>query len=126
MAEVTPVYDGGCAPVTMQASAAVTGGTLVENTGGTANGQVGPAGAASVKVVGFAGNDQATVGGKVPVWPLPGLIFEITCSGTVAAGDNLAAAAGGLVAAIGANTFGTLVGVALTGATGATIRVLGR
>jgi hypothetical protein len=116
MAETTPVFAGGFAPFTMQASAAVTGARLVENTGGTANGTVGPAGAASVKVVGYAGNDQATIGGKVPVWPLSGLVFEILCTGTVAAGDNLAAA----------GTFGQLVGVALTGATDATIRFLGR
>jgi hypothetical protein len=126
MAETTPVFAGGFAPFTMQASAAVTGGRLVENTGGTANGQVGPAGAASVKVVGYAANDQATVGGKVPVWPLPGLVFEILCTGTVAAGDNLAAAVNGTVAPIAAGTFGQLVGVALTGATDATIRFIGR
>jgi hypothetical protein len=126
MAETTPVFAGGFAPFPMQTSAAVTGGRLVENTGGTANGQVGPAGAASVKVVGYAGNDQATVGGKVPVWPLSGLIFEILCTGTVAAGDNLAAAVNGTVAPIAAGTFGQLVGVAHTGATDATIRFIGR
>lgn len=126
MAETTPKFSGGTAPVTMQASAAVTGGRLVENTGGTAGGQCGPAGAASTKVVGYAAHDQATVGGKVAVWPLPGLVFEILCTGTVNAGDNVAAGAAGVVAAIGAGTFGQLVGVALTGGTDTTIRVLGR
>lgn len=126
MAEVTPIYASGSAPITMQASAAVTGGRLVENTSATANGTVGPAGAASVKVVGYAGNDQATVGGKVPVWPLAGLVFEILCTGAVSAGDNLAAAVNGTVAPIAAGTFGQLVGVALTGGTDVAIRVLGR
>lgn len=126
MAEVTPIFAPCEAPITFQASAAVTGGRLVENTGATANGTVGPAGAASVKVVGFAGNDQATVGGKVPVWPLAGLLFEILCTGTVNAGDNVAAGAAGVVAAIGAGTFGQLVGVAITGGTDVAIRVLGR
>lgn len=126
MAEVTPEFANNTAPFTMQVSAAVTGGRLVENTGGTANGTVGPAGAASTKVVGWAGNDQATVGGKVPVWPLPGLIFKVLCTGTVNAGDNVAAGAAGVVAAIGAGTFGQLVGVAITGATDNTILVLGR
>lgn len=126
MAEVTPIFANGTAPFTMQASAAVTGGRLVENTAGTANGTVGPAGAASVKVVGYAANDQATVGGKVPVWPLPGLVFEILCTGTVAAGDNLAAAVSGTVAPIAAGTFGQLVGLAITGGTDVNIRVMGR
>lgn len=126
MAEVTPIFTSGASPFTMQASAAVTGGRLVENTGGTANGQVGPAGAASVKVVGYAANDQATVGAKVPVWPLPGLVFEILCTGTVAAGDNLAAGVNGTVVPIAAGTFGQLVGVALTGATDLPIRFIGR
>lgn len=125
MAENTPIFVPG-SPMTMQASAAVTGSRLVENTGGTANGQVGPAGAASVKVVGYAAFDQATVGGKVDVWPLPGNVFEILCTGTVAAGDNLAAAVNGTVAPIAAGTFGQLVGVALTGGTDVNIRFLGR
>lgn len=125
MADNTPIYSTG-APIPMQASAAVTGGRLVENTGGTANGQVGPAGAASVKVVGYAAFDQATVGQKVAVWPLPGNVFEILATGTVAAGDNLAAAVNGTVAPIAAGTFGQLVGVALTGGTDVVIRFMGR
>lgn len=124
MAEATPVFSNG-APITMQASATVTGGRLVENTGGTANGTVGPAGAASTKVVGYAAYDAASAA-KVDVWPLAGNVFEILCTGTVAAGDNLAAAVNGTVAPIAAGTFGQLVGVALTGATDATIRFMGR
>lgn len=125
MAENTPIFTSGGAPMTMQASATVTGSRLVENTGGTANGTVGPAGAASVKVVGYAAFDAAS-GAKVDVWPLAGNVFEILCTGTVAAGDNLAAAVNGTVAPIAAGTFGQLVGVALTGATDANIRFLGR
>lgn len=126
MADATVIFAGGQAPVTMQVSAAVTGGRLVENTGGTAGGQVGPAGAASTKVVGLAATDQATVGGKVQVWPLAGVEFEILCTGTVNAGDNVNAGAAGVVAAIGAGTFPTMVGTAITGGTDVPIRVLGK
>jgi hypothetical protein len=109
VADYTPVFANGTAPWTLQASAAVVGGRLVEVTG---NGTVGPAGAASVKVLGVAAYDQATVGGKVDVWPLAGLTHRVTATGAINAGDNLAAGAAGVVAAIGAGTFGQLIGVA--------------
>jgi hypothetical protein len=108
MADYTPVITNGTAPWTLQASAAVTGGRLVEVTG---NGTVGPAGAASLKVLGVAAFDAAT-GAKVDVWPLAGLTHKITASGAIAAGDNLAAGAAGVVSPIAAGTFGQLVGVA--------------
>jgi len=123
MADYTPVFANGTAPFTQQASATVTGGRLVENTG---NGTVGPAGAASVKVVGVAATDAAN-GAKVQVWPLPGLVHEVTGTGALNAGDNLAAGAAGVVAAIGAGTFAQLVGTVLIGAADAqTVRFLGR
>jgi hypothetical protein len=123
MAEYTPVFANGTAPWTLQASAAVVGGRLVEVTG---NGTVGPAGAASVKVAGVAAFDAAT-GAKVDVWPLAGLTHRITGAGAVAAGDNLAAGAAGVVAAIGAGTFGQLIGVAdRAAADGAIVRFVGR
>lgn len=123
MADYTPVFTNGTAPWTLQASATVTGGRLVEVTG---TGTVGPAGAASVKVLGVAAFDAAN-GAKVDVWPLAGLTHRILCAGAVAAGDNLAAGAAGVVAPIGAGTFGQLVGVADRLAGDATIcRFVGR
>jgi hypothetical protein len=123
MAEYSPKFPGTGAPITFQASATVTGGRLVENTG---NGTVGPAGAASTKVVGVAAHDAASAG-KVVVWPLPGIVHEVTGTGAISAGDNLAAGAAGVVAAIGAGTFGQLVGVAVApAADGAIVRFLGR
>lgn len=108
MGDYSPVMTNGTAPWTLQASATVTGGRLVEVTG---TGTVGPAGAASVKVLGVAATDAAT-GAKVQVWPLAGLTHRVTASGAIAAGDNLAAGAAGVVVPIGAGTFGQLVGVA--------------
>jgi hypothetical protein len=123
MAEYTPVITNGTAPWTLQASAAVTGGRLVEVTG---NGTVGPAGAASVKVLGVAASDAAS-GAKVQVWPLAGLTHKVLGTGAIAAGDNLAAGAAGVVAVIGAGTFGQLVGVAdRAGADATIIRFVGR
>lgn len=124
MAEYTPVFATGGAPITLQSSAAITGGRLVENTG---NGTVGPAGAASTKVVGVAAFDVSGSGFKVDVWPLPGVVHETTAAGAVAAGDGLAAGAAGVVSTIGAGTFQQLVGVALAAAADtATCRYIGR
>jgi hypothetical protein len=124
MAEYTPVFSTGGAPISMTTSAAVVGGRLVEVTNSNT---VGPAGAASVKVLGVAAFDQAIVGAKVDVWPLPGVVHETTASGAVAAGDNLAAGAAGVVSPIAAGTFGQLVGVAVAAAADTAIcRYLGR
>jgi hypothetical protein len=123
MAEYTPVFAGGTAPITLQASATITGGRLVEVTG---NGTVGPAGAASTKAVGVAATD-AVSGTKVQVWPLPGVVHETTASGAIAAGDGLIAGAAGVVSTIGAGTFQQLLGVALAAAADtATCRYIGR
>jgi hypothetical protein len=123
MAEYTPRHPGTTAPITKQASATVTGGRLVEVTG---TDTVGPAGAASVKVFGVAAHDAAT-GAKVVVWPLPGIAHRVTGAGAIAAGDNLAAGAAGVVAPIAAGTFGQLVGVATAAAAdGATVHFIGR
>lgn len=123
MAEYGVVFASGAAPITLQASATVTGGRLVEMTG---SGTVGPAGAASTKVVGVAATDAAS-GAKVQVWPLPGVVHEVTASGAITAGDGLIAAATGLVSTIGAGTFQQLIGVALTTAADtATCRFIGR
>lgn len=123
MPEYTPVFATGGAPITLQASATVTGGRLVEVTG---NGTVGPAGAASTKAIGMAAYDAAS-GGKVGVWPLPGVVHECTAAGAIAAGDGVVAAAAGAVATVGAGTFQQLVGVAMAAAADTnTCRFIGR
>jgi hypothetical protein len=126
VAEYTPVMTNGTAPWTLQASATIIGGRLVEVTG---NGTVGPAGAASVKVLGVAANDAAS-GAKVGVWPLAGLTHKVLGTGAINAGDNLAAGAAGVVAALTFSAAGDapkLVGVADRAAADATIvRFVGR
>jgi hypothetical protein len=123
MAEYGVVFANGTAPITLQASATVTGGRLVETTG---NGTVGPAGAASTKVIGVAAFDAAS-SAKVDVWPLPGVVHEVTASGAISAGDGLIAGAAGVVSTIGAGTFQQLVGVALAAAADTAIcRFIGR
>lgn len=124
MADYTPVFTGGTAPITLQVSAAVTGGRLVEVTG---NSTVGPAGAASTKLVGVAAFDQAVVGAKVDVWPLPGIVHEVTASGAISAGDGIVAGAAGVVVTVGAGTFQQLAGCALAAAADTAIcRFIGR
>jgi hypothetical protein len=126
VAEYTPVFANGTAPWTLQASATVTGGRLVETTG---NGTVGPAGAGSAKVLGVAANDAAT-GGKVAVWPLAGCTHKVLGTGAIAAGDTLAAGAAGVVATLAlaaAADAGKIVGVAdRAGADATIIRFVGR
>lgn len=93
---------------TYTASAAVTGGTLVEHTAGDRRCQ--PAGAGSLLVAGVALHDAAlnqtvTVAGE-GVW-------NVVAAGAITAGQRLIAAAGGQVAAAGAAPDArTLVGMA--------------
>lgn len=110
MADYIPLFKPGQAYTSTVATTAVVGGRLVEVNG---VGTVGPAGAASVKFCGVAATDAA-VGDKVTLHT--GGIQRLTASAAITAGDNLACAAAGKVAAIGAGTFGQLVGVALTSA----------
>jgi hypothetical protein len=90
MATVLPVFDPGD-DYTADASAAITGGRLVEVTG---DNTVAHAGAASAKVVGVAPAD-ALSGARVLV-KRDG-IWDLVCAATVAAGDRLVAAANGQV-----------------------------
>jgi hypothetical protein len=126
VADYTPVYVSGNNPLTLTASAAITGGQILENTGTST---VGPAGAASTKVTGVAAHDAAS-GARVTVWPLANVIHEITSTGTIAAGDGIAAGAAGVAATVVVGTgaaAGTLIGIAQTGATGgAKVRFVGR
>lgn len=110
MADYVPLYKPGQATTETVATTAVVGGRLVEVNG---VGTIGPAGAASLKVLGVAAFDAA-VGEKVTVHC--GGVQRLTASAAITAGDLVAAAATGKIAAIGAGTFGTLVGVAKTSA----------
>lgn len=126
MADYLPSFKPGQA-ITLKASAAITGGQLVEVTG---SGTVGPAGAASTKVVGVAGFDAAT-NDNVTVYS--GGVQHVTASGAVTAGDVVIAAAAGQVSTLAAVTTPTaadvtntraILGVALTtAANGADVRV---
>lgn len=124
MADYNPIFAGGNKPRTYTAGAAITGGQVVAL---SAPDTVSPAGATSKAAVGVAAHDAAS-GTEVAVWPLPGVTHEVTASAAVAVGDNLATAANGQVAPIGAGTFDLLIGVASTaaGAGGVKIQMVGR
>jgi hypothetical protein len=114
MSDYSPPYADTITPFTMTASATITGGTLLES---TTTGAVGPAGAASIKVVGVAAHDAVT-GQRVSVWPLDSIVHEITTTAGGTVGDILVAAAAGQIATNNtagvAAAAGTLVGIALT------------
>lgn len=134
MAEYVPIHSGGQTPFTYTTSAAVTGGRLVAYSG---SGTIAHAAADDTKIVGVAAFDAA-LGAKVTVWPIDGLIHELTANAAVAVGSGVvaagAAADAGRAAAAGAGvaanttTLQPIVGVALTGAAAAgdKFRVLGR
>ncbi len=110
MADYVPIFNPGN-EVTYTASAAITGGQVVANSGVNT---VAPAAAASVKVVGVAAHDAAS-GAKVTVLSGPGMVHESTASGAVTAGDLVQAGAAGTVAILGATpASGQMIGVALT------------
>jgi hypothetical protein len=121
MADYSPPYANGAQPFTSTASAAVTGGTVVES---STTGACAATGAAS-KVLGVAAHD-APSGGRVSIWPLPGVVHEVTNTAGNTVGDNIVSAAGGLVAQ-GALALGTALGTAVaTAGVGAKTRFLGR
>lgn len=111
MVDYTPVQNPGN-EFTFTTSAAVTGGQLVALTGAMT---VGPAGADASKVVGVAAFD-APSGGRVTVF-VGGMVHETNAGGTIAAMDNLASGAAGVVVTQGAAV--NRVGMALTAAAGA-------
>lgn len=106
--------------ISYTASAAVTAGQLVETTGDRT---VGPAGAASTKVVGVALWDVPAarvsiqgpqVGDVNRLTVVTMCAVKLTASGAIAAGDTLIAAAAGAVSAAGATPDArTVVGRAL-------------
>ena len=126
MADYSPPYANGRRPFTATASAAITGGQLVET---TTTGAVAPAGALSRKVAGVAAHDAAS-GARVAVWPIYGVVHELTHTAGGSAGDCIVAAASG---AVGSATQGTAaaagydLGTALTTAfAGLPIRFIGK
>lgn len=118
MADYVPLYEEGDT-ITRTAGADVTGGQLVEVLG---SGTVGPAGAASTKVVGVAARDVLS-GNPVPIY-CGGVQRVIAAAGGVTAGDVVSAGAAGTVAPVGGGAFATKVGIALTtAAAGATAEI---
>ncbi|GAA3963023.1 capsid cement protein [Gordonia caeni] len=106
MAEHTPKFLPG-ANVTRRASAAVTGGQVVEITG---DDTIGPAAAESAKVYGVASND-AKVGDLVTVHT--GGAHPLKTAGAVAAGAQVEAGAAGTVRTL---ADGVAIGLAISGA----------
>lgn len=107
MAEHVPhLGEGDPRPTFTVATTAVVGGTLVEING---NMTVGPAGAASTKVVGVASRDVA-VGSQVMVFASG--IHDLVASGAIAAGAQVIAGAAGTVATVGAGTAFQVIGTA--------------
>lgn len=112
MADHLPAFAPG-RDVTFIASAAVTGGRLVEVTG---NMTVAHAAAASTKVVGVASFDAAA---NTEVGVSTGGVHPLLASAAVAAGDKVAATAGGQVAPAAANpAVGTALEAIAAAATG--------
>lgn len=106
MSDYLPKFKPGQA-VTYKASAAVTGGRLVEVTG---NRTVAHAGADSAKVVGVAGFDAA-IGDDVVVYA--GGVQRLTVTAAVEAGAAVTADAGGKATTGGTNKIGTALEAAL-------------
>jgi hypothetical protein len=109
MADYLPKFKPGQA-VTFTASAAVTGGRLVEVTGNRA---VGPATADAADVVGVAGFDGIS-GDPVTVYTRAGGVHGLVASGAIAAGAKVISAAAGKIATIGAGA--NPIGIALEAA----------
>lgn len=117
MAGYLPIYKPGEA-ITSKASAAITGGQLVAVSGANT---VATSGANATNWVGMAAFDAA-VNDSVTIF-CGGVQYPIA-SGTVTAGDMVAAGAAGTVATAATPTTGQLVGVALsTATTGNRVRV---
>jgi hypothetical protein len=118
MADYVPIIQDADS-YTLAASATIPGGSLVAISG---PGTVAAAGANAVNWVGVNAFD--CVSGQAVTLFRNG-IQHLVASGTVTAGDLVAAAAGGQVATSATPTTGQLVGVALTTATtGNQVRVL--
>lgn len=125
MGDYQPIYTGGARPRTMTTSGAVTGGRVVATSG---NDTIAHAGADDATVCGVAAHDAAS-GGKVLVWPIEGVIHELEASGAITADAGVVTDANGQVKSATIATAaaaGTLIGQALTTASGNKLRVYGR
>lgn len=113
MADYAPIHSPGN-EITQTASATITAGQLLMNSG---DGTVAPTSAATTKYLGVAGHDAIT-GAKVTVHSGPGMVHETTAQGAVAAGDLvITGTVAGTVASGGATpAIGTVIGVAIRGA----------
>jgi hypothetical protein len=127
MADYTPVYTGGAEPFTMTASAAITGGNVVVWSGAST---VAPSGGVSTVVAGVAAHDAAS-GARVAIWPIDGVIHELTSSGAITAGGGIESGASGVVQAAAtsiaaSSAAGSLIGAAVTTAASNKVRIQGR
>lgn len=113
MADYTPIHNPAH-EISLTAGAAITGGQIVAVTGVNT---VSPAGADSGKAIGVAAHDAAS-GSRVTVF-INKFVHETTSSGTIAAADDLATAAAGVITVKGAAV--NRVGIALTAATGGAV-----
>lgn len=116
MAAYLPIHTPGQA-VTLKASGSITGGRVVAVSG---SGTVATAGADSTAWVGVAANDAST-NDDVTIWC--GGTQSVLATGTVTAGEAVEVAASGTVATAATPTVATIVGIALTTATDAAVRV---
>lgn len=115
MGDYTPLYQPGQSPV-YTASAAITGGKLLMVSG---SGTVAEATALATNVVGVAAQDYAN-GDRVTI-RCGGVQRVPAVAAGVTAGDIVTAGAAGCVQTIGANAFGTRIGIALTTAASAVL-----
>ncbi|MHA3682791.1 capsid cement protein [Leucobacter sp. HY1908] len=106
MSDYLPKYAPGL-PVTLSASADLTGGRVLVVSGA---GAVAHAGADVAVVAGVASRDVKQ-GETVGVYPLGG-VHRLVASGAVAAGAEVASAADGKVASAGDNVFGVALSAA--------------
>lgn len=116
MADYLP-YHGQGTPITVVASAAVTGGQLIEV---TVDGTCAPASAGSEAVIGHAAHDAAT--GVHFVVHTPGTVVQVgTSSAAIEAGARVKAGAAGKVAEFvsGTDDATLSLGVVLVGASAA-------
>lgn len=109
MADYLPKHTPGAA-VSMTASAAVTGGRLVEVSG---NNTIANAAADAPDVVGVAGFDGVS-GDRITVYLRPTGIHRLVAAGAIAAGAKVTAATAGKVQTIGSGV--NPIGIALEAA----------
>ena len=113
MADYVPIHNPGN-EITQTASATVTGGQVLMNSGAST---VAPASAATTKYVGVAAHDAAN-GAAVTVLAGPGMVHETTAQGAITAGDLvITGTVAGTVATAGATpAANTVIGIAITSA----------